>query len=181
MVQLGGTVAVLQAHPAGPVSETAVVFAGTGSLKLTVVAAAGPLLVTVCAYVILLPAVTGFGLAELVTLKSACVPPATAMPRVTVLSAGFESLDAEPAEAVSLISVPAVAVPLTVYWAVIVAVDPGSTLGFVHETGAALGQVHAPPPLVATPAETNVVLAGVASVKVPALQLLGPWLNMVCV
>ncbi len=43
----------------------------------------------------LLPAVTGFGLAALVTLKSACVPDATAMFTVAELSAGFESCVAD--------------------------------------------------------------------------------------
>ena len=71
----------MQAQP-DPASDTNVVFAGRVSVKTTVVAAAGPLLVTVWVYVMLLPAVTGFGLAELVTLRSACV--ALATPIVTV-------------------------------------------------------------------------------------------------
>jgi hypothetical protein len=62
-----------------------------------------------------------------------------------------------------------------------VATEPGGTLGLVHETGAAFGQVHVPPPVVTADTETKVVLAGVASVKVPLLQLLGPPLLMVCV
>jgi hypothetical protein len=40
---------VPQVHPAGPVSETAVVLAGRLSVKVTVLALAGPALVTVCA------------------------------------------------------------------------------------------------------------------------------------
>jgi hypothetical protein len=60
-------------------------------------------------------------------------------------------------------------------------VEPGGTLGFVQEIGAALGQVQVPPPVVVTAADTNVVFAGVGSVKVAVAQLLGPLLVIVCV
>jgi hypothetical protein len=65
--------------------------------------------------------------------------------------------------------------------AVIVPVDPGGTLGFGHEIGALFGHVHVPPPVVTTATETKVVFAGVASVTVAALQLLGPLLVTTCV
>ena len=39
---------ILQFHPAGGVTETSVVLAGTASTKLTLVASLGPLLVTTC-------------------------------------------------------------------------------------------------------------------------------------
>ena len=65
--------------------------------------------------------------------------------------------------------------------AVIVAVEPGATLGFVHETGAMLGQVQVPPPVVTTATETKVVFAGVASVTVEAPQFEGPLLVMIWV
>jgi hypothetical protein len=58
----------------------------------------------------LLPAVAGFGLPELVTLKSACVPEATAMLAVAELSAGFVSFVVVAPVAVSVMIVPA-AVP----------------------------------------------------------------------
>jgi hypothetical protein len=64
---------------------------------------------------------------------------------------------------------------------VIVAVEPGATVVLLHATGAEFGQLHVPPPVLATATETNVVFAGVASEKVPVLQLLGPELVMVCV
>src|SRR5271170_7056294 len=38
----------VQVHPADPVSETAFVFAGSASVKVTLVAVLGPLLVTTC-------------------------------------------------------------------------------------------------------------------------------------
>lgn len=65
--------------------------------------------------------------------------------------------------------------------AVMVAVEPATTLEFEQEMGAKFGQSHVPPPVVVTATETNVVFAGVASEKVPLLQLAGPWFVMVCV
>jgi len=56
----------------------------------------------------LVPALTGFGLAEFVTLKSACVPDVTAIFAVAVLSAVFESLVVVPTVTVSVMIVPAV-------------------------------------------------------------------------
>jgi hypothetical protein len=53
-------------------------------------------------------------------------------------------------------------------------VEPGGTLVFVQEIGAVLGQVHVPPPVVVAATDTNVVFAGVGSVKVAVKQLLGP-------
>ena len=63
----------------------------------------------------------------------------------------------------------------------IVPVDPGGTLGLVQLTGAEFGQVHVPPPLVTTETDTNVVFAGVGSLNVAVLQLLGPPFVTVCV
>ena len=48
MVQVKG-LAELQVQPAGPVSDTNVVFAGRVSVSVTVLALAGPPFVTVCA------------------------------------------------------------------------------------------------------------------------------------
>ena len=42
------SVATVQVHPTGPVSETEVVFAGNVSVRLTLVAALGPPFVTTC-------------------------------------------------------------------------------------------------------------------------------------
>ena len=77
--------------------------------------------------------------------------------------------------------VPAAVPAATLYTAVIVPVEPGGTLGFVQLTGPVFGQVHVPPPVVTAATETNVVFAGVGSVKVAVLQLLGPELYTVCV
>lgn len=62
---------VVQVQPAGTAMETNVVFAGTASTSVALSAALGPLLVTTCVYVMLLPAVTGSGEAMLVMLRSA--------------------------------------------------------------------------------------------------------------
>jgi hypothetical protein len=122
----------------------------------------------------LLPAVTGFGLPALVTLKSACTPDATAIFTVAELSNGLVSRDVVAPVSVSVIIVPANVPAITLYIAVIVPVEPGGTLGLVQLIGAEFGQVHVPPPVVTTATDTNVVFVGVGSVKVAVLQLLGP-------
>ena len=78
------------------------------------------------------------------------------------------------AVALSAMIVPAAVPAFTLYVAVMVAVEPGGTLGFVQATGPALGQVHVPPPLVTTESDTHVVFTGVAWLNVAVLQLLGP-------
>lgn len=50
-----------------------------------------------------------------------------------------------------------------------------------QETGAKFGQVQVPPPVVTTATETNVVFAGVPSLKVDPVQYEGPLFVMVCV
>lgn len=110
----------------------------------------------------------------MVTLKSACAPEATAILTLAELSLGFESCVVVVAVAVSVMIVPAAVPAFTVYTAVIVAVEPGGTLGFVQEIGAEFGHVHVPPPDVTTPTDTNAVFAGVASERAAVLQLLGP-------
>jgi hypothetical protein len=122
----------------------------------------------------LLPAVTGFGPPELVTLKSACVAEATAMLKVAELLAVLVSRDVVAAVAVSVMIVPAAVPAATVYLAVIVAVDPGGTLGLLQATGCEFGHAHVPPPVVTTATDTKAVFAGVASFSVAVLQLLGP-------
>lgn len=122
----------------------------------------------------MLPAVTGLGLAEFAMLKSASPAIVTAMFTVTELSEGLLSLVSDDAVAVSLIIVPAPVGLITVYTAVIVTVEPGGTLGLVHATGVALGQVHVPPPVVTAATDVNVVLVGVASLNFAVTQLLGP-------
>jgi hypothetical protein len=61
----------VQVHPAGPVSDTEMVFAGSALLRVTDVAALGPLLVTTWVYVIWVFANTGTGLGVFVIERSA--------------------------------------------------------------------------------------------------------------
>src|SRR5271163_1146437 len=61
----------VQLHPEGAAIETNVVLAGIGATTVALSAALGPLLVTTCVYVMLLPAATGFGDALSVTFRSA--------------------------------------------------------------------------------------------------------------
>ena len=169
----------VQVHPAGPVRDTNVVLAGSISVSTTGAAAeAGPPLATVCVYVMLVPAVTGLGLAEFVTLRSACPAPATAILEVAELSFEFVSCVAEAAVAVSVMIVPAAVPAFTLNTTGKVLEEAGATLGFV--------QLMVPTVVHVQPAgtglrETNVVLAGKFSVNVALEQLLGPPFVTVCV
>src|SRR5437879_8734997 len=49
-------VTLLHTHPAGPVRDTIVVLAGSASVRVMLLATAGPPLVTTCVYVMLFPA-----------------------------------------------------------------------------------------------------------------------------
>lgn len=75
MVPLVPTAGVVQLHPVASAPERLidwyVVFAGIGSLMVALTASCGPLFVTFCVNVMLAPAVTGFGVAEFVTARSA--------------------------------------------------------------------------------------------------------------
>jgi hypothetical protein len=176
IVQLGGAVAMLHVHPAGPVRETTVVFGGTGSVNETVVAAAGPLFVTLCVYVTLPPAATEAGAAEFVVTKSACVAVATTSLAVAVLLAAFGSETVELAVTVSLIAVPAGVPAVTVTTKLIVAGVAEARDGFVQVKVPTL-QVHPAGPF----SDTAVVFAGRASVTVTPVAVLGPALFTTCV
>jgi len=119
----------------------------------------------------LLPADTGFGLAVFVTLKSACPAPATPIVTVAELLFLFVSLVEVATVAVSVMMVPAAVPAVTVTTTGKVLVEPGATLGFVQLMDPVVVQVH---PAGTGARETNVVLAGIASVNVSVLQLLGP-------
>jgi hypothetical protein len=126
----------------------------------------------------LFPAVTGFGLAELVMLKSACVGPATAIFTVAELADGFVSCVAEVAVAVSVIIVPGPVPAFTLTTTGNVPVEPGATLGFVQLIDPTVVHVH---PAGTGLSDTNVVFVGNPSVNVAFVQLLGPPLVTTCV
>ena len=117
----------------------------------------------------------------MVTLKSASAAADTETFTVAELLFPLVSFVVVPTVTVSVISVPPAVPAITLKVAVIVPVEPGSTLGLVHDTGPAGAQVHVPPPVVTAQTETKVVLAGVASVSVPAEHVLGPLLVTTCV
>ena len=106
------SVARVHVHPAGPVSDVDVVFAGSVSVRLTPVAVLSPPLVTTCVYVMVLPALTGIGAAVFVTDISAEVD--TRVLTVAALLPLFESLVLELTVAVSASIVPDAVVEGTV-------------------------------------------------------------------
>ena len=126
----GGTVP--QVHPAGGVMDWNVVLGGVVWVKVALVAAAGPSLVTLCVYVTLLPAATEVGAAEFVTTRSACVGVATTSAAVALLLARFGSDAAEATLAVSLIAVPDGVPVFTFTTKVMVPDAPGPSVGSVH-------------------------------------------------
>ena len=126
----------------------------------------------------LLPAVTGLGLAEFVALKSASVVFVTPMLDVAVLFALFESCVVLPTVTVSVIIVPTAVPAVTFTTTGNELVVPGAKLESVQLMEPVVVQVH---PTGTGVSDTNVVLAGIASVNVAPLQLLGPELVTTCV
>jgi hypothetical protein len=98
------TAGVVQLQPAGAETDANVVVPGVASVKLRPVAAAGPLFVMTCVYVILFPARTDEGVATVLNTTSACVAVAT----TSVAVAEFAPNDwfAASTVAVSVITVP---------------------------------------------------------------------------
>jgi hypothetical protein len=120
------------------------------------------------------PAVTGLGLAVLVILRSASVAVATPVVTVAVLLAVLVSWEVVATVTVSVMSVP----PVTFMTTGNVLVVPGATLGSEQLMEPVVVQVQ---PAGTGVSETNVVLAGKASVKLAVEQLLGPVLVTTCV
>jgi hypothetical protein len=176
----GGTVP--QVHPAGGVIDWKVVFGGVICVKvIPAVAATGPLFVTVCVYVMLLPAATELGEAELVTTRSACVARATTSAAVALLLAALGSVVEVPTVTVSFTAVPAAVPAVTLTTTGKLAV-PGAKLGFVQLIVPALptvGRVHDHPTGTVV-SEKNVVLGGVFSVNVALVAGLGPAFVTTC-
>jgi hypothetical protein len=95
---------VVHDQPAGIVIDWNVVLAGVVSVMLAVVAVLGPLFVTTCVYVMLFPACTPCGLAELVMARSA--ESATCVLTVTLLLALFGSVVVDETVSVCAMFVP---------------------------------------------------------------------------
>lgn len=80
------TAGVVQVHPAGGEIDWNVVFVGVASVNTTAEDAAGPLFVMVWVYVMLFPAKTADGVAEVTRARSACVLAATTSVAVAELA-----------------------------------------------------------------------------------------------
>src|SRR5271165_4758592 len=117
----------------------------------------------------LLPLVTGLGVAELVTLKSACPAVATTTVAVAALLFGFGSVVVEATFAVSVMAVPDAVPAVTCRTTAKLTEAPEASVAFEQvRVPVTTEQVH--PDEGVGVAETNVVLAGIASLKatVPA-------------
>jgi len=114
----------VQITPAGRTSETKVVFAGTELVNTGFAGLAGPALEMVSKNVMLFPAETGLGVAELVSIKSNWPAVATVTMTVELLVIGFESGVVEVVLAVFEILVPDVVAAATVTTKVKVVVPP---------------------------------------------------------
>jgi hypothetical protein len=170
-----------QVHPAGGVIETNAVFAGVDSVSVPLVIAVVPVFVTTWVYVMLLPACTGFGDAELVTDKFGPVPPTTVLAVARLLvetgSVADDATDTEFVMTVPLatpvftltiiVNVPEVPPAMFVSVQTILPVLPAPGLEQVHPEGAVI--------------ETSVVFAGTDVAKVALSPALGPLSVTTCV
>jgi hypothetical protein len=121
----------------------------------------------------LLPSVTGFGAAELMILKSACPAVATTTLAVAALLFGFGSVVVEATFAVSVITVPAAVPAFTVTTTVNVVEAPEARVAF-EQVRVPLTTEQLQPAAGDGVAETNVVLAGMASLKATLLAMATP-------
>jgi hypothetical protein len=167
------TAGVVHVHPAGADTPWNVVLTGVASVKLTLVAAAGPLFVIVCVYVMSLPANTS-GVVAVLSARSACAAVATTS--VAVAEFAPNAWFAAFTVTVSLITVPLAVPAFTVYTTVNVPLEPAATLAFVQIVGNP-AQFHPAGGVI----DTNVVFAGVLSVKVAVVAADDPVLVTTCV
>jgi uncharacterized membrane protein len=168
-----------QVHVPPPVvvtaTETKVVLAGVASLKVAVVQLLGPLLVMVCVYVIVFPAVAGLGDPLFVTVRSHTS--ATVVVTVVLLLAEVGSLVDDVTEEFPVI-VPAAIVGATFTTTAMSAVAPAAReLESVHVTEVVTVQDQP----TGADTETNVVFVGIGSVKLAPVAAAGPLFVTVCV
>src|SRR5271155_2424191 len=129
-----------------------------------------------------LPAITGFGDAELVTVISASAVVPTMVDALAVLLTEFGSLTEELTTAVSVMTVPLATPEFTFTNIVNVAAVLPAMLGLVHTTfpvAPTAGVTQVQPAGAAT--ERNVVFAGTASTNAALSAALGPLLVTICV
>ena len=121
----------------------------------------------------LFPPVTGFGVAELVTLRSAWPAVATTSVAVALLLFGLGSVVVEDTFAVTVIGVPAGVNEFTVRTTVIVSDAPEASVAFEQvSVPATTEQLH--PAEGDGVAETKVVVAGIASLTATVLAAAAP-------
>jgi hypothetical protein len=166
---------VVQVHPAGTgLNETKVVFAGIASVNVAEAQLLGPLFVTTWVYVMLLPAVTGLGLPLLVTARSQAMP--TGVTTVVLLLAEFGSVVVADTDEFAVIDA-ATTDGATFTTTRISADAPAARLGSEQVTEVVTVQVQP----TGADTEENVVLVGIASVKVAPVAAPGPLFVTVCV
>jgi hypothetical protein len=180
LVQLMDPV-VVQVHPAGTgLSELNVVLTGIASVNVAVVQLLGPLLVTTCVYVIVLPAATGLGLPLFVTAKSQSALTFVMTVVVLLLKLGSLVVGSWETEELAVIDETAT-VDATLTTTMMAADAPEATLGLVQFTlpvAPTAGVVHDQP--AGTEMEAKVVFVGTASVKLALAAVPGPLLVTVC-
>jgi hypothetical protein len=132
MVPVAPTAGVEQLHPTGEVSDTNVVFAGIGSLNVTVVADSVPWFVTACEKVTLLPAATAPGDPVFVSVTSALAAAPTVVAANCALFAEAGSAARELAAATFDRIVPSGTPAFTFATITNVALAPAARSGFVH-------------------------------------------------
>src|SRR5579864_2102142 len=121
----------------------------------------------------LLPSVTGLGVAALVTLKSDCPAVATTSVAVALLLFGLGSIVVEETFAVSVMTVPEAVPAFTVTTTVNVVEAPEARVAF-EQVSVPLTTEQLQPAAGAGVAETNVVFAGIASLKATVLAVAAP-------
>jgi len=135
-----------QVTPAGTASDTNVVLAGTLVENVGFDGLAGPGFEMLYVNVMLFPAVTVLGAAELVSMRSNCPAVATVTTTLELLLPGFESVVVDEVLAVFVIFVPETVAPGTVTIRVNVVVPPdGNEVSVQCTLVVGAGQVHAVP------------------------------------
>ena len=147
---------------------------------MAVVAAADPVFVTTCVYVMLLLGVTGFGDATLLTERSPCAVVPTIVLTVALLLVEFGSAIAELTLAVSVMTVP-FAVPAFTFTTIVKTEGVAASRLAIEHVNVPVrpGLLHTQP--AGAVIDSRVVLAGMVSTNVTLVALLGPLFVTVCV
>src|SRR5580693_6765425 len=121
----------------------------------------------------LLSSVTGLGVAELVTLRSACPAVATTTVAIASLLARFGSVVVEETSAVTAMDVPEAVPAVTFSTTVNVVEAPDASVGF-EQVSVPLTTEQVQPAAGEGVAETYVIAAGIVSLKATVLAAAAP-------